>query len=193
MGRIENHRSKFAHDGERSHIDDQIVVAKTDTALGEKDLRVAGIAALLHRMPHVPGRIELPLLYIHSASAQCRGDNQIGLPAEKCRYLQNIGHFGDFADVCRFMHVGQYWHIEFNFNLFQNAQTFLQSWPAKAADGSAVRLVITGFENERKLEGSRHAFDDLCHADRVFFALNHARAGDEEQVAGSDLNVADLE
>lgn len=40
--RVENHRSQFAHDGEGSEIDDEIVVAERRAALGEEDALVAG-------------------------------------------------------------------------------------------------------------------------------------------------------
>jgi hypothetical protein len=91
------------------------------------------------------------------------------------------------------MHIGQYRHLELLFDLFQNAEAFLQTRPAKAADGSAIRLVVTRLKNERKLERPSHTLNDFRHSDSVLLAFNHARSGDEEQIARSDMNVADLE
>ena len=39
------------------------------TALGQKNLRIARVSALLHRMAHIPGRNELSFLDVHRPSA----------------------------------------------------------------------------------------------------------------------------
>ena len=103
----------------------RLLISETRSALGQEDLSVARVAAFLHRVPHVPRRIELSLLDVHRPSAERGGHHQIGLPAEKRRNLQNIRDFGDFAYVCRLVHIGQHRHLEFILNLLQNAQAFL--------------------------------------------------------------------
>src|ERR1700757_1369155 len=97
MGCVENHRSEFAHDGERPHVDDQVVVSETRSALSQKYLCVASVTALFHRVTHIPRRIELPFLNVHRASAQGGGNDEIGLAAEKGGNLQNGRDLGDFA------------------------------------------------------------------------------------------------
>ena len=107
--------------------------------------------------------------------------------------LQHVHDFGHGGDVGHLMHVSQYRNVHFVFHFLQNAQAFLHARPAIAADRSAVRLVVGRFEDEREIQRTRHALDDLRHAQRVIFALNHAGPGNEEQIASADANVIDLE
>ena len=83
--------------------------------------------------------------------------------------------------------------MNFVFDFFQNAQAFLHTRSAKAANRSAVGFVVAGFEDERKAERPRHALNDLGHAHSVLFALDHARAGDKKKIARPDADIADLE
>src|SRR5216683_3787580 len=193
MRRVKYYRRELAHDGQRAHVHDQIVVAETRSSLGHKHLTIPGITALVDSVLHVPGRNELPLLDVHRTPAERRRHNQVGLAAEKCRNLQNVDNLSDGSHVGRLMHIGEHRNVHFVFHLFQNAQAFLDPRPAVAADRGAVRLVVRGFEDERKVEGTHHALDDLRHAQGVLFALNHTRPGNEEQVSGADANVIDLE
>ena len=83
--------------------------------------------------------------------------------------------------------------MNFILDLFQNAQAFSNARAAKTANRGAVGFVVAGFEDEGKPERPGHAFDDLGHADGVLFAFDHARAGNEEEIARADADVADLE
>ena len=98
---VEDHRRKLPHDGQRAHIDDQVVVAETRSALGDEHSLVARGVALFDGVLHVPGRDELALLDVDHALAQGRGDDQVGLAAEESGDLQDVGDFGDGGDVCR--------------------------------------------------------------------------------------------
>jgi len=69
MRRIKNHWCKLAHDSQRSHVHNQIVVPKAGAALGNEYPVISCLAALLDRMFHVPGRNELAFLDIHCALA----------------------------------------------------------------------------------------------------------------------------
>ncbi len=66
---VENHGRELPHDGERAHVDHQIVVAEARAALGDEDALVAGSATLFDGVPHVPGRDELAFLDVHYALA----------------------------------------------------------------------------------------------------------------------------
>src|SRR5579859_617966 len=144
-------------------------------------------------MPHIPGGNELSLFDVDRAPAQRGRDHQIGLAGKKRRNLNHIYHFGHFAHVRRLMHVSQDRQVEFIFNLFQNPQALFDPGPAKAANRSAVGLVVTGLEDEGKIERPRHALDDLRHPDRVLFTLNDTWARDEKEISRANVNVADLE
>src|SRR5580658_740551 len=193
MRRVKNHGRELAHDGQRAHIDDKVVIAETTTALREKDLRVARLAALLNRMLHVPRRNKLPLLDVDSAAAQRRRNYKVSLAAKKRGDLQHIDDFRHFCDVRHFVDIGENRKLNFVFDLLQNAQTFLNPRSAKATNRSAIGFVVTGFEDKRKPKRPRHALNDLRHANGVLFALDHARPRDEEEIARADSDIADLE
>ncbi len=46
---------------------------------------------------------------------------------------------------------------------------------------------------KRYVQRTSDALDDLRHKKRMLFALDHTRPGDEEQVAGANVNAFDLE
>ena len=91
------------------------------------------------------------------------------------------------------MHIRQNRNLQLVLNFLQNAQAFLQSRAAKAANRSAIGLVVAGLEDERETERLGHALDNLGHANGVLFALDHARPGNQKKIARSDANIADLE
>ena len=80
------------------------------------------------------------------------------------------------------MYVSQHRHVHFVFHFLQDAKSFGEAGSAKTADGSAIRFVVRGFEDEGNVQGTSHALDDFRHEERVFLTLNHTRTGDEKQV-----------
>ena len=192
MRGVENHRNKLAHDGQGAHIDHQIVVAETRSALGDENFVVARGAAFLHDMPHIGGRHELALLDIDHALRHGRGHDQIGLAAQECRNLQDVRDFRHLGDVGGFVHVGKNRHVHFIFHFFQDAQTFHQSRAAIAANGSAIGLVVGRLEDERKIQRTRDALDHFRHEERVLLALDDARPGNQKEIPGADSDIVDL-
>lgn len=190
---IEHDRSKLPHDGERSHIHDQIAVAEAGAPFSNEDLLVASLAAFFHGMSHVPRRHELALLEIDCPTAERGSDYQIGLAAEKRGDLENIDDFGHLGYVGGFVHVGENWKAQSIFDSFQYTQAFFNAWTAKAANRSAIGFVIAGFEDEWEFERASHTLDNFRHADSVLFTFDDARAGNEKETAAADADIADLE
>ena len=58
-------------------------------------------------MVDIVRRHELALLDIHDPARAAGFEQQIGLPAEKRRDLENVHHFGRRLRLGRFMNVGQ--------------------------------------------------------------------------------------
>src|SRR5208282_5155251 len=100
------------------------------------------LANFLDGMTHVPRRNELSLLDVHRAATFSRSDQKIGLAAEEGGDLKHIHRFSDAQNVGSLVDVGQHGNLYRFANLAENAQTFLKSWAAKAADRGAVRLVV---------------------------------------------------
>src|ERR1700722_1482128 len=183
MGRIKNHRRKFAHDGKRAHVYGEIVVTETGAALGEKNLSIPRFAAFLYHMAHIPGGDELSFLNIHGPAAESSSNYQIRLAAQKRRDLQYINHSRNFCDIGYFVDVSEDRHLHYIFDFFQNTKAILHARAAKATDRSAVGFVVAGFKDEWKPQRFGHTLDDLGHANGVFFALDYARTGDQKQIA----------
>ncbi len=83
--------------------------------------------------------------------------------------------------------------MDFLFYFLQDAQAFLESGATEAFQGRAVGLVVGRFENERDVQGAGDALDDFRHANGVLFTFDDARAGDQEESAGTDADVVELE
>src|SRR6266849_2118572 len=152
MGGVEHHRNKLAHDGQRTHVNHQVVVAKTGSALGHENLVVSCAAAFVDDVGHVAGGDELTFLDVHHAFCHGGGHDQIRLPAQERRNLQNVRYLRDPGHVGSFVHVGQDGHVHFIFYFFQDAQTFRQPRTTIAANGGAVGFVIGGLKDEREVE-----------------------------------------
>ena len=108
MGRVEDDgRAGLGKDGERAHVRDERVVAERDAALGDEHVRIAGAEQLRHDIPHVPWRQELALLDIDRFASARGGDQEIGLPAEEGRDLQDVHRLGQRPALVGLMHVGR--------------------------------------------------------------------------------------
>ena len=193
MGCIENHWRELAHDGQRAHIDDQVVVAEAGAALGDEDAIVAGRASFLNHVLHVPGGEELAFLDVHGAFGHRGGDYQVGLAAEERRDLQHVGYLGDFRDVLGVVHVGEDGNVDLVLDLSQDAETLGEAWSAKAPDRSAVCLIVRSLKDERHVKRPRYALDDFSHEDGVLFAFDDAGPGDQEELAGPNIDAVNLE
>src|SRR4029077_2314613 len=133
-GRVENDRRELAHDGERTHVDNQVVVAEAGAALGDEDALVARGVALVDRMLHVPGRDELALFDVDHALAERRGDDQVGLAAEEGGNLEDVGDLGHGGDVGGFVYVGENGNADFVFDFLQDAKAFFQAGATEALE-----------------------------------------------------------
>ena len=114
VGGVENDAvARLANPIQRAHVDHEIVVAKGRPALGEKEPVMAKRRQLLRDVPHVPRREELPLFHIHHAPRLRRRLDQIRLPAEERRDLQNIDPLRRHRAILRRMHIRGHRHPEF--------------------------------------------------------------------------------
>ena len=118
MRRIENHGREFAHDGERAHIHNQVVVAETGAALRQKDLSIPCLAAFFHCVTHVPGRNELSFLDVDCPAAERCGDHKVSLTTQKRGNLQHVDNFCDFTDIHRCVYISEHRNLHLVFDFF---------------------------------------------------------------------------
>jgi len=181
MRTVKDYRRKAAHDGERTVIDHQRVVAEAGAALGEKDAVVARGAHLFNRMRHVPWGDELTLLYVDGTAGFAGGYQEIGLPAEERGNLKHIDGLGGNFAVAWLVHVGEDGNAGIFGQAAEDARALDKTGTAKALDAGAIGLVVAGLEDEGDTEVGCDAPDCASHGADVGLGLNNAGTGNEEQ------------
>ncbi len=111
LARCESHRRQPArqapHLGNRPHVIDQSSIPKERAALAEQDVLASARGELADHVLHVPGSEELSLLDVHGPSRRRGGEQQIGLPAEKRRDLQQVADLGGRSRLLRFVNISR--------------------------------------------------------------------------------------
>src|SRR5512135_3386772 len=86
VSRIEDNRiSQAAKDRQGAEINNQVIVAETETAFSHHHVRVSRNRRLLHDMCRVPGGHKLSLLDVHGPCFRGDGPDEISLSAEESR------------------------------------------------------------------------------------------------------------
>ena len=148
MGDVEDYGiAELAHDGERAHVDDEILVAEGSAAFGEDDFFVSGAGDFFRGVADFPGREKLALLDVDDAAGAAGGDEQVGLAGEKRGNLQDVADFGGGADLRNIVNVGENRQAGALFYVGQDAQAFFESRAAEGGDRGAIGFVVGGFEN----------------------------------------------
>ena len=147
--------TKTPHDGKAAEIHDEIVIAKRSATFGEQYAVIARLVHLLYDVFHLPWSKELPLLHVHDLARFGSCKDEIRLPAEERRDLENVEDFTRSFTMRRLMDVREDGQPEFFTDVSENLETFFDAESAKRLDGSAIRFVVRRFENERNLTGSR--------------------------------------
>jgi len=194
VGDVVDHRiPEPAQDRERAHVDHQVVVAEAEAALGDDHAGVARRGDLLDRVPHVERREKLSLLHVHRAAGRGGGGEQIGLPRQERRDLQDVGDLGRGRRLRRLVNVGEDRHAGSLADAAEHAQPFGEPGAAERRARGAVRLVVRRLEHERDAGAAGDVAERERRVDRVRFAFDHARAGDEHQRRPADAHAAHLD
>lgn len=197
MGAVEDHWSEATQDGQSTHIDDQIVVAKAGPALGEEDALVAALTDLLDGVAHVPGGDELTFFDVDGAAGLGGGDEQVGLAAEEGGDLQNgldvAKGIASLLAILRGMNVGENGQTRVLGDGAEDAAAFDEAGPAKALDRGAVGLVVAGLEDVGDAEVRGDVLNSVRHLPRMSLGLDNAGTADKEELAAAYRNVADIE
>ena len=187
MGAVEDHRhAEAAHDRQRAEIADQGVVAEGGAALDQDQVAAALGAELGDDVGAVPGREELALLDADGATAARAGLDQVGLPAEQGRDLQEVDDRGDLGHLPGLVHVGGDRQAGGVLDPGEDAQALVQAVAAEARVAGAVGLVEAGLEHHREADLRGRRLDQARHLQRVPLALDHARAHDQQRQRPAD-------
>ena len=165
----------------RAHVDDQVVVAEAEAALGDEHLRVARFDDLGNRVLHVGGREKLPLLQIDRPPGLRRGHDEVGLPRKERGNLQHVGDLRDRRRLIGLVDVGEDRHAEALLDARQDFQSFFDAGTAKRFQGRAIRLVVRRFEDERHAAARCDLCERLGNHRRVRVAFDDARSGNQRE------------
>ena len=156
-----------------AHVDDEVVVAEAEAALGDDDLLVAGGRDLLDGVAHVGRREELSLLDVDDAAGPRRRDEQIGLPGEERRDLQDVGDLGDGRRLRRLVDVGEDRARRPPRARGRRMRTpFVEPRAAERSDRRAVGLVVRRLEDERHAGASRDVAERRAQSRRACASLS---------------------
>ena len=124
-----------------------------------------------------------PFLIFTGLPWELAGHDEIRLPAEEGRRLQNIDDRGNLIQRRIFMHVRQYRHADLIAHLRERLQASLEPRTAETGARGAVRLVERRFEDEGDFERGGHFLEPSGDIDHQGFALDDAGTGNQEERA----------
>ena len=101
-------KSPVGHHVKAQHIDDQIVVAEVTAAFTDQQAVVAALAELRHHIGHLLGAEKLRFFDIDCRRGTRHGLNQVGLPGQKSRQLQNIADLSRRPGLFGTVNIRQY-------------------------------------------------------------------------------------
>jgi hypothetical protein len=130
---------------------------------------------------HVPRRQELSLLHVDRAPGFAGGDQQVRLPTQKRRDLQDIDGLRHRRALQGLMHVRQDRTTEALAQLRQDRQSLIHAHAARRVGAGAVRLVERRLVNEADAELARQLGQGLAHLARVGARFKRAWASDQRQ------------
>ncbi len=144
-----------------------------------RSLPAAVIFAIAWRMS--VGREKLALLQVDDPVGSRRGFEQVGLPREERRNLQDVGDFGDRRGVRGLVDVGQDGDAGALAHAREDPQAFFEARAAEGSSRGAVGLVVRGLEDVGDADTARDVPDRDREVDRVGLALDDTGTRDEQQ------------
>jgi hypothetical protein len=128
---IEHHRhAQRLHLGNRPHVVHQPPVAEKRPPLAKQDLATAGGFELADDVLHVAGRHELPFLDVHRPFGPGGRHQQVGLPGQEGRDLQQLADLGRRLGLVGQMDVGGHRQAGFSGDAAQDGQPAFQPGPS---------------------------------------------------------------
>ena len=172
MGGVEDHReAEGFHDGNRTHVGDEIVVAEGGAAFGYEQSFCAGAFGFVHDLAHFVRRKELALFDVDDFAGGDGGGDEVGLATEEGGNLEDIGHFGRGTGLGVGMDVGENREIQFGAEAGEDFQTgFGADAPAVSYEIGGEQYVAIAAGGSR--DGLKEARGDLVWSFKVGGRLN---------------------
>src|SRR6185437_4419999 len=183
MGCVENDgRARlFRQDRQRAHVRDERVVPERHAAFGDEHIAITGASDLLHNVGHVPGRQKLALLDVDGSPGLGRSDEQVGLPAQESRDLQNVDDVRERRTLIGLVYIGEQRYRQFFPQFGEDRKRVVEPDAARAFGAGAVRLVERRFVDEANSQPRRYLLERRRHVEGVRAAFQRARASDQRE------------
>jgi methyl-accepting chemotaxis protein len=179
MGGVEDHRrAHCCHDRQRPHVADQRVVTEGGATFGQQHIGIAALGDLGEHVLHVPRRQKLALLDVDDLAGLCRSHQQIGLPAQKRRDLQDVDTSATVA------HCSSVWTSVITGRPSSALISANTAWPCRArcracAERCAVGLVEGRLVDQPDAETGADLLERARDLEGVFTAFHLAGSGDQ--------------
>ncbi|MCY1434802.1 hypothetical protein D9M71_508740 [compost metagenome] len=155
---------------------------------------VTGFLALAQDVLHLLRGEELGFLDVDHRVGLGHRHDQIGLPREEGRQLDDVADLGHRGGLERLVDVGDDRHVEGLLDLLEDLQSFFHAGTTERRDRRAVGLVEAGLEHvgDAELLGDPHVFLADLHCQIARLQYVHTAEQHERQIV-ADLDVADAD
>ena len=185
--------AETAHNGERAHIHDEVVVAERLAALREEDALRTALTELVDNVAHIGGREELSLLHVDDSAGLCCRVQEVGLTREERRDLEDIRDLRRRRRLTGLVDIRNDGYTELCTDLPEDLGPLLESGTAEAVVGRAVCLVKGCLEHIGDAEAVGDLLDAAPDHERALQPLEHAGTCEEdERLAAADLEIRQL-
>jgi hypothetical protein len=99
-----------------------------------KQLLVAAFAEFVNDVAHLFRAEELRLLDVDYRACFSHRPHQIGLPGQKGRQLNDVGHLGGCRGLLRTVDIRDHRDAMAVLHRLKDGQSFLKSWPTEGMD-----------------------------------------------------------
>ena len=180
---VRHHRvTKGLHAWDAAEVDHKVGVPKSRPALRQHHVRVARVDHLLRRKTHRVRRQKLPLFNVHDPPRMRRRDQQVRLSTEEGRDLQHVHKLRRQGRLMRLVNIRHGRDAQPLAHLAEDAERALIADAREGVNTRSIRLAIRPLEDIRDTQPGRDLRHTLRNAQRHLLALNHARAGQEEEL-----------
>ena len=200
MGRVHHDGDvRLAHDGEATHVGDEIAVAEArpafaghEAVFGETGFARRG-AGLFDDVLHVARSEELSLLDVDGTARDGAGADEVRLTAKEGGRLQDVDRLGDDGDFFGRVHVREDGDADLFTDALEDAQALFHAGAAEGRARRAVGLVVARLEDVGNAEFVGHFLEGARDVEGHLLAFEHAGAGDQKEGAvETDFKSAEL-
>ena len=126
-GVIDNWAVEASHNRQRTHIDDEIVVAKACTSFNEHNLTAATFTDFGDSILHIPGRNELTFFQVNRFTGSGDSGQEVRLSTQKGWYLDDVQYLGGDFRLLGLMNIRNYRNVHLRPDPGQYFQTMFNT------------------------------------------------------------------